>query len=375
MSDVLKSIEEIGKQIEGYKSETEQKMKTELEAVKSQFSVVKDEADKLKEEFTEMKKVNGRLKLAEEKSQNFGSMFKKEVENNFDRIKDGQPFKMDIKAVGDMTMSAHLLPGGANDAIPTIQSGIVTKPGQLLDFADMVQTVESSTGLYWIYKETVGEGGIGAKAHGANSSQIDYEVTKEVNNIGTIAGHAVIDEEFLQDLSYLQQVLPQMLMRDFRKVQNTIFSTALFNASTLDAGAATQDVEQLIDAISAQEELDYNVNGIVMRPANFARLYKTVTTGGGYNLPNVVSVAPNGGVLVEGIPTAKATWGGLTANFGLMGDWSNAKIVQASPITISFFDRDFTLAKAGKVGIKISARQAVAIDRTAAFRRVNLGVA
>lgn len=357
-TDGQKAIAEIREQLKGI--DTESKLQ-ELDAkMQKQFD----------ELATKTKKPESRL------ANDFGSEFVKTFDDGkfAEKLKAGQPFKMEVKAVADMTMGNNLLPDGANSAIPTIQPGVVLKPGQARSFTDLVQTVPSATGLYWIYKETASEGSISVKTEGANASQIDYDITKTVNNVATISGVTAISEEFLQDVEFVRNVLPQMLLRDFKIVQNTTFSTALVAAISAATGTATVDVEQLIDAIAQLEEANFMPNGIVAKPANFSRMYKTKDTNGHYTLPSVMTSTPQGGLQLEGIDLYKANWAGIATNHALMGDWSYAKVVQAAPITIKFYENDYDLGRKGLVGVKISSRQSLALDNASAFLKVDLAL-
>lgn len=350
--------------------------KRALAELEAKFANVTTEAH-LNEWKSEMQKQFDELATKQKKSQpslsnNFIGEFQEKAAENVDLFKKGNPFKMEIKAVADMTMSNNLLPDGASSAIPTIQPGVVLKPGQARSFTDMVQTVPSATGLYWIYKETGSEGSISAKTEGAAASQIDYDITKTVNNVATIAGVTAVSEEFLQDVDFVRSVLPQMLIRDFKKVQNATFSAALVAAISAATGTATVDVEQLIDAIAELELADFSPNGIVAKPANFARMYKTKDANGLYTLPSVMTSTPQGGLQLEGIDLYKANWSGITSNLAIVGAWEYAKVVQAAPITIKFYEQDFDLAKKGLVGVKISSRQSLALDNASAFLKVDL---
>lgn len=352
--------------------------KKALAELEAKFANVTTEAH-LNEWKSEMQKQFDALAKTQKKSQpslsnNFIGEFQEKAAENVDLFKKGNPFKMEIKAVADMTMSNNLLPDGANSAIPTIQPGVVLKPGQARSFTDMVQTVPSATGLYWIYKETASEGSISVKTEGADASQIDYDITKTVNNVATISGVTAVSEEFLQDVDFVRSVLPQMLIRDFKKVQNATFSAALIAAISASAGVATVDVEQLIDAIAELELADFAPNAIVAKPANFARMYKTKDANGLYTLPSVMTSTPQGGLQLEGIDLFKANWSGIAANQAIVGAWEYAKIVQAAPITIKFYEQDYTLAKKGLVGVKISSRQSLALDNASAFLKVDLAL-
>lgn len=373
------NVAEIKRKMEAFGAEAAEG-KRAIANLEQKLASVDNEA-KLQEFKSEMQKqfddLATKTKKPQEKLANdFGSEFVKTFdEGNFAaQLKSGQPFKMEVKAVADMTMGNNLLANGINDAIPSIQPGVVLKPGQARSFTDLVNTVPSATGLYWIYKETATEGSISVKTEGADASQIDYDITKTVNNVATIAGVTAISEEFLQDVDFVRSVLPQMLLRDFKKVQNTNFSTALIAAISASAGVATVDAEQLIDAIAELEGTNFMPNGIVAKPANFARMYKTKDTNGLYTLPSVMTSTPQGGLQLEGIDLYKANWSGIAANQAIVGDWSYAKVVQAAPITIKFYENDYTLAKKGLVGVKISSRQSLALDNASAFLKVDLAL-
>lgn len=373
------NVAEIKRKMDAFGAEAAEG-KRAIAALEQKLAAVDNEA-KLQEFKSEMQRQFDDLATKTKKPEaklasDFGTEFVKTFDNgNFaEKLKSGQPFKMDVKAVADMTMGNNLLPDGANSAIPTIQPGVVLKPGQARSFTDLVRTVPSATGLYWIYKETGSEGSISVKTEGADSSEIDYDITKAVNNVSTISGVTAISEEFLQDADFVRSVLPQMLLRDFKKVQNTTFSTALIAAISAASGSATVDVEQLIDAIAQLEGADFMPNGIVAKPANFARMYKTKDSNGLYTLPSVMTSTPQGGLQLEGIDLYKVNWAGIDANQAIVGDWDYAKVVQAAPITIKFYENDYQLAKKGLVGVKISSRQSLALDNASAFLKVDLAL-
>ena len=188
IADQLKSViasvdEKIAAFSANDNAESVKAMATEVEKLKAEQAAILKGFDLLQ---TRVKNTNTGSKM-EKKS--FGEAFAEGLENNFDSIqnvKKGKPFRMELKAVGNMLLSANL----TGDGTASYSSRQAILPAQKINFRDLIPTAVSPTGLYVQYRETGGEGAIAQQTEGAVKGQVDYDFSeiKVVENY--IAGFA-----------------------------------------------------------------------------------------------------------------------------------------------------------------------------------------
>jgi len=335
----------------------EAKMKSENESsiseLKSALEAIQAHADKLDIKMQE--------KSTEVKAEGYNEVMTKAIKDNFDAIKNvskGRNASMEVKVVGDMTVTANLT--GAS--VATYQPGAALVPSQLVNFADLVPTVNSATGTYVIYRETGGEGSISAQTPGVAKTQKDYDFTAVTFNAAYIAGYARYAKQMAQDLPFLASSLPTMLRRDYFKAENLNFYTALAAAATASTTAKTVDVEQIIDDMGTLESTDYMVNGIVLNPKDWASI--AMTKPNDYSLPGIVQFV-NGKLTINGIPVYKASW--IPVDKYLIGDWSYAKKVVVDGLAVEFFEQDADNVTKNLITARIESRTVLGIDMPAAF--------
>ena len=254
------------------------------------------------------------LKSQEKKSSEVTATFESEVvgeiKSNFDNIKNvtkGKSASLELKAVGTMTSAGNITP--ANAIVNTYQSGIAMIPGQMLNFSQLVPTVSSATGAYVVYRETVGEGAIATQNDGAVKSQIDFDTAPITYNATYLAGFAKYAKQMAQDLPFLTSWLPTALRREYFIAENARFHTALAAAATaVPAGTLGNEIERIIKVIALLEIKNFSANGVVINPADWAKIAITEkSTGAGYGLPGIVTIT-NGQLAVNGVNVYKANW-------------------------------------------------------------------
>lgn len=300
----------------------------------------------------------------------FEASFAELVAKNFDTISDvsaGNKVKLNMKAVGNMTVAGNL----TGDAMRTYQPGVAMVPNRLVNFRSLIPAVNSSTGIYTLYRETGTEGSISVQSTpGDAKTQIDYDLTAVTYTARYIAGYARIDKSMLQDLPFLQSALPQMLLRDFYKAEDAKFYTDLSGAATgSTTTAATVDVEQIIDYITNLESTDFAVNGIVVNPKQWGRLLLTKPSD--YSIPGGVTITSDGNIAIAGIPVFKSSF--IADDKVLLGDWNMAKRVVVDDLKVEFFEQDSDNISKNLVTVRIEAREVLAIDRLDAFVFADLG--
>jgi HK97 family phage major capsid protein len=360
---VLKSIDRIEAEVKGSaKKEDIDTLKNEFNEKLNAISVKADEADKRVKELDEKA---GRHFVASTKNQtkSFGDVFAeavKENSGNIQRVSKGKGFEMELKAVGSMTSAANL----TGETVATVQPGAVTLPGNKINLRDIVGTFQSGTGFYVQYRETGGEGSIGLTSAGAAKSQIDYDFTRVTYNATYIAGYARIAKEMLQDLPFMQTVLPSLLLRDFHKKENnTFWADLIAQASGGGTVTAGEDIQNIIEQIGKMEDADYSVNGIVLLPSKVAAILNSKPSD--YSLPGSVTIVPGGGLAINGVPVYKAPF--ATSGYMTMGDWSNARIGVVDGLKVEFFEQDSDNVQKNLITVRVEAREFLAIDQPAAF--------
>lgn len=311
------------------------------------------------------------LKSQDKKSSEVTATFESdvvgEIKSNFDNIKNvtkGKSASLELKAVGTMTSAGNIIP--ANAIVPTYQSGIAMIPGQMLNFSQLVPTVSSATGAYVVYRETVGEGAIATQIEGAVKSQIDFDTAPITYNATYLAGFAKYAKQMAQDLPFLTSWLPTALRREYFIAENARFHTALAAAATaVPAGTLGNEIERIIKVIALLEIKNFSANGVVINPADWAKIAITEkSTGAGYGLPGIVTIT-NGQLAVNGVNVYKANW--IPANKYCVGDWSMAKKVVVDGLKVEFFEQDGDNVLRNVITARIEERNVLAFDRPDAF--------
>ena len=311
------------------------------------------------------------LKSQEKKSSEVTATFESdvvgEIKSNFDNIKNvtkGKSASLELKAVGTMTSAGNITP--ANVIVNTYQSGIAMIPGQMLNFSQLVPTVSSATGAYVVYRETVGEGAIATQTDGAVKSQIDFDTAPITYNATYLAGFAKYAKQMAQDLPFLTSWLPTALRRSYFIAENARFHTALVAVvPAVPAGTLGNEIERIIKVIALLETKNFSANGVVINPADWAKIAITEkSTGAGYGLPGIVTIT-NGQLAVNGVNVYKANW--IPASKYCVGDWSMAKKVVVDGLKVEFFEQDGDNVQRNVITARIEERNVLAFDRPDAF--------
>lgn len=344
------------------------------DAIKSTFDAeIKSVTEALEAKFAaDLKAVQDHADKLDLKLQSSGTATKNEdvlvqaITEGFDGIKQvGNGSKsFQTKAVGDMTLSANL----TGDQPRSYSNNVVMVPSPLINFSDLVGTVNIDGGTYTFPCETgAGEGSISSQTEGSSKSQRDYDLTMVDVNTNFLAGFTRYSKKMANNLPFLTSFVPAALRRDYAKAENSSFNTTLAAAATASAQIITgkNKIEMLINEIATLEGSDYAVNGIVVRPADYWDILKTEkSTGAGYGLPGVVT--QDGGVLrINGIPVYKATW--LAANKYYVGDWTRINKVVTQGLSLDFSEQEGTNFVKNMITARIEAQVALAVEQPAAI--------
>lgn len=298
----------------------------------------------------------------------FGEKFADGVAENFDRIKTtskSSPVTFQLKVVGDMYLPNNLT--GA--AQKTYRSEGVYKPDRKTHLRDLIPMVQSSTGIYTFYRETGGEGAIARQTDpNVAKAQVDYDFTEVTITATYLAGFAVIHKSMLQDLPFLQSGLPQMLLRDFYKAEDADFWAALAAVAIPGTSAETNDILALIDYVAQLLATDFDPNGILLNPTDWAGMMKTALSG----ITGPAGVTLLGGTLrILGIPVYVSTL--VPVDKVLVGDFNQAQIIVVDELKVEFFEQDVDNVRKNKVTVRVEAREALAVLNPNAFVLGDLG--
>jgi len=333
-------IKQISEGLDTFKKEA----KADIEKAQLEAKEAKEVNVKLGEDLTELKsrldQSEMRSKLIAEKAAKptFGEAYAKAVEENFEaiqKVKKGQPFKMELKTVGNMLLSSNL----TGDSVATYSTRQAILPSQKINFRDLIPTTPSATGLYVQYKETAGEGAIAAQTEGSSKGQIDFDFAevKVVNDY--IAGFATYSKQMMKSLPWVQNTLPRLLMRSFYEAENSIFFTAVSGAATGSTTTAeTDDVKQLIDYIANQRTAKFAASFGVISHKQLARLNKLTYVNGYYSGSGGVVTAPDGTMTISGMPVIPVDW--VTDDKVLIIDRDYLERVEVESLNITFSEEE-----------------------------------
>lgn len=347
----------------------ETKLTTE---VKNSFDVeLKSVKDALEAKFTaDLKAVQDHADKLDLKLQEKGASIKNEdtlvksITENFkgiSEVRKGNAFQ--TKAVGDMTLAVNL----SGDQPRDYNFNVVTIPGQAVNVSDLVGSVNIAGGTYTFPVEGAGEGAIATQTEGSSKAQRDYDFTMIDVNTDFIAGFTRYSKKMANNLPFLTSFIPNALRRDYAKAENAAFNTVLAAAATASTEIITgqNKIEMLIAEIAKQQNINYLVNGIVVRPSDYWDILITEkSTGAGYGLPGVVTFE-GGQLRINGIPIYQATW--VTANKYFVGDWTRVNKIVTEGLSLEFSEQEGTNFVKNNITARIEAQVALAVEQPLAL--------
>jgi HK97 family phage major capsid protein len=346
-------------------------LKSELEELKSQISVVKDAADKLEAK-------NNRKTMNENQAKGFNATLAEAIEKNADSIaklgrgeQKRSGFILDTKAVGNMTEAVNLTGDIPRQYAPQVYA----LPNRKVHIRSLVPVGTISTGLFTFPKETGGEGEAGPQTQGSTKPQIDFDITMTDAPAQYIAGFVRISRQMLDDVPAMTSFLQARLLEKYLLAEDSqlLFGngsapnlTGLTVNASAPTGAATVDVEQLVQAIAQVSATNYSANGILINPSDWANIMNTKNTNAAYSLPGSTVVTTDGSVTIAGIPVFQST--AIAVDKFLVGDWSmGAQIMQNQGISVQFSEMDSDNFQKNLITVRVEARIAFPIYYNNAF--------
>lgn len=302
-------------------------------------------------------KIEGALSAKALKDEKKGDFLTGIMKEKFEEIrKAGKEKKVSIE-LKDMTLGNTLTGDQPRDYSNTV----IAFPGQLVNVADLIPSVQISGGTYTFPRETGKTGGVAFQVEGASKSANDY--TLEMVDVSTdfLAGITVYSKKMANNLPFLESFIPMALRRDYWKAENASFEGDLAAGVTASTVIVGNEIERLISEIAALAAADYMTNGIVVNPVDFYNILVTEkSTGAGYGLPGVVTFE-SGVLRINGIPVYQATW--VPADKYYVGDWSSARKVVTQGLGLEFSEYDADNFRKNNITARIEAQIALAIER------------
>jgi HK97 family phage major capsid protein len=335
------------------KNQFEAELKAVTEAMELKLKEAQDHIDKLDVKLQE--------KAVETKNEDVLAKSIKEQFDGIANVRKGNAIQ--VKVVGNMTLGANL----TGDEPRVYNNDVVMIPGQMVNVSDLVGSVNIAGGTYTYPREGAGEGSISAQTEGSSKSQRDYDFTMVDLATNFIAGFTRYSKKMANNLPFLTSFIPKALRRDYAIAENAAFNTVLAAAATASAQIITgkNKIEMLLNEIATQEGLNYPVNGIVLRPADYWDILKTEkSAGAGYGLPGIVTLE-GGQLRINGIPLYKANW--LAANKYYVGDWSRVNKIVTEGLSLEFSETEGTNFVTNNITARIEAQVGLAVEQPAAI--------
>lgn len=311
-------------------------LKSGIEEIK-QWQVKKDEADKKNQEALDSLVASGKKKEVK----TFGESIASAIEDNYDnimKVKKGNPFKMEVKTVGNMTTGSNL----TGDGVASYAASQAILPSTKLNFRDLIPTSVSESLLYVQYRESAGEGGIAVQTEGSAKGQIDFDFSEVKIVKDYIAGFVRFSKQMSKSLPWLQTTLPRLLLREFYSgatgENTTFFGTVSGAATGSTTTAETDDVKQIIDYIANQRTAKFAASFGLVSHTQMARLNKLTYTNGYYAGSGGVLTRPDGSMEISGVPIIGTDW--VTDDKILILDRDYVERVEGESITVEFFEQD-----------------------------------
>ena len=378
-------VEEIKSAFEGIKSEVNgaiesakadnasalESVKAELEATKASITVVKDEIEK-------MEAKNNRVKMNQTEVKGFNATLADAIENNSDSLaklargeQKRSSFILDTKAVGNMTEAVNL----TGDITRQYANQVYALPSRKVHLRSLLPIGTINQGLFTFPYESGGEGDPAAQTQGSAKAQVDFDITMKDAAAQYIAGYVRISRQMLDDIPAMTSFLQSRLLEKYLVAEDAQLLNGNGTAPNLQGitggassfvGAATVDVEQLVQAIAQLETSNYSATGILVNPTDWAAIMNTKNTNAAYSLPASTVVTTDGSVSIAGIPLYKST--AMTVDKFLVGDWSmGAQIMQNQGISVQFSEMDGDNFTKNLITVRVEARIAFPIYYAGAF--------
>lgn len=321
--------------------------------------------------------------LGETKS--FNEMLKDGIEEIKGGFADLQNKKINslsfqMKAVADMTFPTNF--STARTSVAYVRPGVIELPKRKVHVRELLQTGGMGANATFNYvKEVTGDylgspagSGPASVAEATLKPQFDLKLLEVAAKAEWIAGWIRISRNMLDDFegttTFLQSRMPELLLRaedqqllSGNGVSPQVGGITLAGNFTAPTGAATIDIEQLVQAIAQLEGYDREANGILLNPADWYAIWLTKSTGsvaGLYNLPSEMIQRVGDQMFIAGVPVYRST--AIAVDKFIVGDWSmGANLILREAPRVEFFREDGINVRENMITVRVEERIAFPI--------------
>jgi chaperonin cofactor prefoldin len=216
-------------------------------------------------------------------------------------------------------------------------------PAQKINFRDILSTAPSDgNGSYVTYRETSAVQVPAVQTEGSAKANLQYTFSAITATLKYIAGFATFTKQLTFNLNFMQNKLPQMLLRDFYKAENAyLFNTLAGNSTgtSLPAGTlAKADVEEILQVIASQRGRNFDASYGIIDWSEWQRILATKPSD--YSIPGGVLIDGNGIIRIAGMPIIPAAWA-QTDHILVYDNYYYERVEgEALSVTISYENQD-----------------------------------
>lgn len=374
--DIQNAIDAFEVKAKAQETKSKESFDSEIKALKDDFqSKSKIQQDHLDALDIRLKQAKGDQKL---ETKTFNQILGEAIKENAEAIqshKQGDNLKIELKAVGDMSIAANF--PGSTPWTQDVRMDIVPKPYDRVWLSDLMPQGSTTKGSVVYPKQNGGEGGAAVWGGTGNKAQMDFDLTSQSAFVKWIAGFVIVDREMLDDIEFMTSYIQSQMLISLKVAENDFIlnGTAdanpvqgLLDVATAYDGTFTAAVDKLVDAAYGQIPEDtfefYQGNTAILNVRDGVKIGLNKATGSGeYDLPPGTVYFQNGRLQVAGLDIATTTQ--LGANNFLTFDKTATLLINRLAPELRMFE-DSTLAKQNKVMFRIEERITLAIFNNSA---------
>jgi HK97 family phage major capsid protein len=286
------------------------------------------------------------------------------------------------KAAGTMTGANLVGPNGQPiSANPEVRQNVLLGPQRKVHFRSFVETSPMGSDLIQYPQFTGSEGDFDTQANqGDLKEQLEEKFEMENAIAYTVAGFYVVSKQSLSDIPWLlDSILAKGTERYYKAEDRKMFYGSglndikgLKNIVPEFTGEMPNMYEALLNGVMELIDTDYDANGIVLRPMNYAQLLKYKTNTGEYNMPMLFMPNQQFPMSIAGVPLIMST--AVNFNDSFTGDWSaeNLRMLIREGLNIEFAYQDADNFRRNLVTIRLESRVGLEVDYPEAIRYIDL---
>ena len=374
--DIQNAIDAFEVKAKAQETKSKESFDLEIKALKDDFQAKsKTQQEHLDALDIRLKQAKGDQKL---ETKTFNQILGEAIKENAEAIqahKQGDNLKIELKAVGDMSIAANF--PGSTPWTQDVRMDLVPKPYDRVWLSDLMPQGSTTKGSVVYPKQNGGEGGAAVWAGTGNKAQMDFDLTSQSAFVKWIAGFVVVDREMLDDIEFMTSYIQSQMLISLKVAENDFILNGttdanpvqgLLDVATAYDGTFTAAVDKLVDAAYGQVPEDtfefYQGNTAILNVRDGVKIGLNKATGSGeYDLPPGTVYFQNGRLQVAGLDIATTTQ--LGANNFLTFDKTATLLINRLAPELRMFE-DSTLAKQNKVMFRIEERITLAIFNNSA---------